>query len=147
MKIIKSGFFLIIFFCVGYGLYASYQRSKSYDPSGKPNVRHLQEEIEPFAAEFGGRPIKTFDRTSVAGALSQNISISNPDLIPIENFRATASRLGWLELSSTKSPYSSTYRFCKRRLMLSLEHVSKSYWNYGVSWVSDGKSERYCKQN
>lgn len=147
VKVLKPAFFLLIFLCIGYGLYISYVKSKGYDPSGRPSISHLKKEIAPFSDNFGGVPITAFDRVSIVGVSSQGIRLANKDSLPLVEFKKKALSLGWVESTPTKSPYSRIYNFCKKRLMLSLEQVENSYWTYGVIWTSDSKSEHYCNRD
>ncbi|NIK40762.1 hypothetical protein FHY12_003087 [Xanthomonas arboricola] len=145
MKIQNYLFFAAIFACLAYGIYLSSKKSKATDLSGKPGISTLEAEIDPFEQSFGGTPINFFDRVSVAGALSSNIHLSPGKVPPLANFRSLALKTGWIEVVPAKSPYSISYRFCKKRMMLLLEHSYKSHWIYGIEWVSDGEGIYYCK--
>ncbi|WDM74385.1 hypothetical protein ACCQ13_13615 [Xanthomonas sp. NCPPB 1638] len=141
----KSIFVFIIISCILYGARLSQESSSSHDPYGKPGVHELGSEIEPFVQHFGGAPIGFFDRLSIAGGLSRNIYLSAGKLPPLAEFRRVALKSGWVENAPAKSPYSLSYRFCKKRMMLLLEHSYKSHWIYGIEWASDVKGVYYCK--
>ncbi|MEB2185481.1 hypothetical protein [Xanthomonas campestris] len=145
VRIINYLFFAAIFSCLAYGIYLSSEKSKATDFSGKPGINTLKAEIEPFVQSFGGMPINFFDRVSVAGGLSSNINLNSGKVPPLANFRSLALKAGWVEVAPAKSPYSVSYRFCKKRMMLLLEHAYKSHWIYGIEWVSDGEGVYYCK--
>ncbi|MBB4595320.1 hypothetical protein [Xanthomonas cannabis] len=145
VKTLNYFFFAAICACLAYGIYLSSEKSKATDLSGKPGISTLKAEIDPFAQSFGGTPIKFFDRISVAGGLSSNIHLNPGEVPPLANFRSLALKTGWVEVVPAKSPYSISYRFCKKRMMLLLEHSYKSHWIYGIEWVSDGEGVYYCK--
>ncbi|MCC4610540.1 hypothetical protein LL963_00255 [Xanthomonas campestris pv. esculenti] len=145
VKILNYFFFVATCACLACGIYLSSQKSKAKDLSGKPGFSTLKAEIEPFAQSFGGTPINFLDRVSVAGGLSGNIRLSPGKVPPLANFRSLALKTGWVEVVPAKSPYSVSYRFCKKRMVLLLEHTYKSHWIYGIEWVSDGQGVYYCK--
>ncbi|MCP3041694.1 hypothetical protein, partial [Xanthomonas euvesicatoria] len=145
VKISNYLFFASIFACVTYGIFLSLENSRAADLSGKPGIRTLKFEIDPFVQHFGGMPINYFDRVSIAGVLSSNIRLSPGKVPPLADFRSLALKAGWIEVAPVKSSYSFSYRFCKKRMMLLLEHSYKSHWIYGIEWVSDKKGVYYCK--
>lgn len=138
----KNIFIAAILACITFALSIAYERSRHADISGRPDLKVLADEIEPFSNEFGGMPTKAFDRGAIVGISSSNIGLDHN--YPKGRFVEVAVGSGWTGLRETKGPYSASVKFCKNRLSLIATKVKSDYWIYGVYWVSDPQSDLYC---
>lgn len=141
----KTIFIVVILSCIAFALSIAYERSKHTDASGRPTLKALAVEVEPFSKGFGAAPKKAFDRGSLVGISSKIIGLAHG--YPKSRILEIAIESGWSSPREMEGPYSTSLKFCKNRLSLMSTKVKNDYWTYGVYWTSDPKSDLYCGSN